>query len=181
MRNSIKIVKMPLIFTCLLLFLLYFSPYAVANSKDDDANSVSQDISIFYLVRHAEKQAGSNPHLSIAGKARAKRLADLLSDTKIEQIYSTSYNRTLQTSAPLAAKLGLNTQDYSPTHLSDFASALLEMPQTSLIVGHSNTTPELVKKLGGNPISKISEKEFNRLYILTVHKGKVIHTQLLRY
>src|SRR5688500_4636201 len=61
----------------------------------------------FYVVRHAEKESAnsnmtSDVPLSAAGMARAEELKELLKDKKIVRIYSTDYQRTKSTAAPLA-------------------------------------------------------------------------------
>jgi hypothetical protein len=49
------------------------------------------------------------------------------------------------------------------------------------VVGHSNTTTELVTLLGGDPGTEIEESsEYDRLYILTINSSGVT-TLLIRY
>jgi hypothetical protein len=51
-----------------------------------------------------------------------------------------------------------------------------------LIVGHSNTTPELTKLLGGDSGTEINEKgEYDRLYIVTIGKDGTVNSVILRY
>ena len=60
------------------------------------------------------------------------------------------------------------------------AVRLLALEENALVVGHSNTTPELVDLLGGEggpPI--VEEWEYDRLYLLRVANGKVMRTVLL--
>ncbi|GAA0858563.1 phosphoglycerate mutase family protein [Aliiglaciecola litoralis] len=121
-----------------------------------------------YLVRHFEKQADSkNPSLTEQGMARAQSLATLLADKDIQHIFSTDYKRTQQTAQPLSKQLGINITSYSPRDLNGFASQLLNTKQTSLIVGHSNTTPELLALLGGDA-KPIAEDQYGELFILIV-------------
>ena len=89
-----------------------------------------------YLVRHAEKQADgtANPSLTKQGLQRANNLAQQLKDKNIVAVYSTSYNRTQQTAAPLAKLLGLDVQTYDPRKLLEFAETVLRSDQTILIV-----------------------------------------------
>lgn len=127
-----------------------------------------------YLVRHAEKQAGDNPSLTEQGQMRAELLADLLADRRISQIHSTNYRRTLETAAPLADRLGLQVQLYDPSDLDAFARDLAARPGVHLVVGHSNTTPQLAAALGGDPGTEIDEtSEYDRLYVLTLRPGAV--------
>lgn len=128
-----------------------------------------------YLVRHAEKQAdgGKNPSLTTVGKQRASHIAEMLKDKNISAIYSTDYNRTQQTAVPLAKKLGIKVSDYDPRKLEVFAKQVLESSGNLLIVGHSNTTPELAFLLGGDAFGDIDDSEYDRVYQLSFHEGQV--------
>lgn len=118
-----------------------------------------------YLVRHAEKQTGENPSLTQTGKVRAKHLADIMMRKGVTHIFSSKYNRTLETAAPTARRAGLEVQIYNPRNLSAFAEKLQSIEGVLLVVGHSNTTPQLAALLGADPGTKIVEKtEFDRLY-----------------
>ena len=137
---------------------------------------------VVFLVRHAEKADTSrDPELSEAGRQRASELAQVLRDAHIDHIHSTNYIRTRETAAPSAAMLGLKSEFYDPTQLAEFAQTLTQQGQRHLVVGHSNTTPELVRLLGGDPGSPIEESgEYDRLYIVTVGESGVT-TVLMRY
>ena len=128
-------------------------------------NTVAKDNFSIYLVRHAEKQAEEkNPKLTQCGVFRAKQLAALLEETNIEKIYSTSYQRTMQTARPLANSKALSVKHYNPKHLPEFALRIKQQKNNSLIVGHSNTTPLLVELLTGKKVNKIVESNYQMLY-----------------
>ena len=137
---------------------------------------------VVFLVRHAEKADTSrDPELSEAGRQRASELAQVLRDAHIDHIHSTNYIRTHETAAPSAAMLGLKPELYDPTQLVELAQTLTQQGQRHLVVGHSNTTPELVRLLGGDPGSPIEESgEYDRLYVVTVGESGVT-TVLMRY
>lgn len=125
-----------------------------------------------YLVRHGETEGeGSGRALSAAGRARAEALAELLAGAGVEAIYTTDLRRTRETAAPLAARLGLEPRLYDPDDLAGFAAQLRRAAGTLLVVGHSNTTPELVALLGGEPGAPIAEDEHDRLYRLELPSG----------
>lgn len=147
-----------------------------------NADSVKKPLVIF-LVRHAEKVDSSrDPELSEAGRQRAKQLAETLISTEIEYIHSTDFIRTKNTAAPSAQMFNLDVDLYNPRELEAFAAALKQKGGRHLVVGHSNTTPALVKLLGGEPGSPIVEKnEYDRLYILTIQEDGEVSTVLLRY
>ena len=135
-----------------------------------------------FLVRHAEKSEGRNPPLNQAGQKRAAELALMLRNAGISHILSTDYLRTRETAAPVVQQLGLELRIYNPNDLEALAENLKGAGGRHLVVGHSNTTPELVKLLGGNPGTEINEpREYDRLYIVGIAAGGEVTTVLLRY
>jgi len=118
-----------------------------------------------YLVRHAEKLADSqNPSLTACGKKRAEQLANILSKADISAIYSTSYQRTMQTARPLAKQREMPVKNYNPKHLAQLALQLRQKQENSLVVGHSNTTPELVELLAKQKVTPLNEQDYQYLY-----------------
>lgn len=118
-----------------------------------------------YLVRHAEKVSDSkNPPLTACGKARAEQLATLLSKTNIKHIYSTHYQRTMQTAQPLADQQQLAIKNYNPRYLEQLSLKLQQQKANTLVVGHSNTTPELATLLTKEAVAPLSEQDYQQLY-----------------
>jgi len=137
---------------------------------------------VVYLVRHAERaeDGTDDPPISRAGQQRADLLSTLLSDAGITHVYSTDYKRTRATGRPLAERSGLTMASYDPRDLTGFAATLGAAPGRHLVVGHSNTTPDLVAALGGDPHGPIQEFEYDRLYVLVI-RGNDVSTVLLRF
>jgi phosphohistidine phosphatase SixA len=119
-----------------------------------------------YLVRHAEKADGWPADreldalwpLSDAGEARAETLATRLKDAGIAAIYTSRTTRTLQTGLPLLRAAGLSAvaddATIKPDQMAGFLARLREKhaaDRAVLIIGHSNTLPELLMKLGATP------------------------------
>nr|WP_283104655.1 histidine phosphatase family protein [Shewanella olleyana] len=154
----------------------------LSENHSTDNQSVNNQNKTFILVRHAEKQTGKDPILTQDGTQRANRLANMLSSVPLTAIYSTNYQRTQLTALPTSELVAVNITDYNPSQLSSFAEKLKSSPHShSLIVGHSNTTPELVSLLGGDAGTEINEKsEFGRVYILTSKDGDM-STLVLHY
>lgn len=149
-----------------LLLVLFFS--ALTTHASDDFT--------IYLTRHAEKQSESkDPKLTDCGAQRAQQLASILEKVNIERVYSTPYNRTMATAAPTAKQQGLVVEQYSPTKLALFAKKLLQKKESVLVVGHSNTTPQLSALLSDLDVADITEKEYRNLYQIQVSdSGKVL-------
>ncbi len=138
---------------------------------------------VVFLVRHAERAEDGtrDPPISQRGWTRAKLLADMLRDAGITHIHATDFRRTRQTALPASARTGVDVTLYDPRRLDDFAAELRATPGRHLVVGHSNTTPALVRALGGDPGSPIDEAEYDRLYIVTLDAAGGAHTVLLRF
>ncbi|WP_229423447.1 SixA phosphatase family protein [Massilia frigida] len=138
------------------------------------------DPTIIYLVRHGEKgSAEKDPALTTQGQARARNIAAILKSTGIAHIYSSTAQRTRQTAQPLATELGLQVHVYDPAQSVKLVEQVKATGGTTLVVGHSNTVPELVRLFGAKPVSDIGEDEFDRLYQLIVDKDGSVTTVLL--
>ncbi|MFN2240281.1 MAG: histidine phosphatase family protein [Thermoanaerobaculia bacterium] len=129
------------------------------------------------LVRHGETSGGgTDPALSEAGVARARVLAETL--PPVDRIFTTSYLRTKGTAELTANRYGIAAETYDPGDLAGFATYLKALGGVTLVVGHSNTTGELVRLLGGDPGPPIAESEYDRMYRVSLPSGS---TQLGRY
>lgn len=150
-------------------FLLFATLALIAGCASPPIAPSSSSTTTIYLVRHAEKQAGDNPGLTPDGYRRASALADRLVDSGLLAVYATDTRRARETAAPVAEATGLAISLYDPRALDTFATALRDTPGAVLVVGHSNTTPQLVALLGGDPGTPIDEAtEFDRIYVLEI-------------
>ncbi|KTF16240.1 histidine phosphatase family protein [Pseudoalteromonas sp. H105] len=138
----------------LIIFLLFCTHFAHAEPDS------------IYLFRHSEKEKGPNPHLTHAGKQRASQLSSLIEGSKPVTLYSTDYNRTLETANALAKDLGVKVQVYNPRELVQFTQDILIQSGTIIIVGHSNTSVELAALFSELAVDKMAESEFSRYFLL---------------
>ena len=132
-----------------------------------------------FLVRHAEKEtdrqhldglsSDDEIPLTKAGATRAAALAELLKDAGIDAIYTSRALRTQHTARPLADALNLSAKPIGSDTIERFGE--LHRDQIVLVVGHSNTVPEMIDALIGRPSGLvIRDDEFDALFIL-VQKG----------
>lgn len=132
------------------------------------------------VVRHAEKATDDpkDPSLSEQGIARAEKLAEVLRDANVKAVYSTQYKRTTLTGQPTAVANGLKVdarevnKQNDKTYVVDLLKEIRKKfhGETVLIVGHSNTVPEIVKAITGKDIKLINENDFDRMYVITLGK-----------
>ena len=155
----------------------------VGNATSRNINKfIKKQATVFIIVRHGEKENnGKNPHLSEAGKNRAKNLAELLKNSKIDNAYSTDYFRTRETVENLVLDKKLEVKIYNPSKISDFVKNELVINQSkNIISGHSNTNPLLLNEICKvNFYKDIPDAKFSDIYIVNVFKKekriKVFH------
>ena len=120
-----------------------------------------------FLVRHAEKgKEGKDPALTEAGRARAHNIAAILGKTGISHIFSSTTTRTRQTAEPLSQASGVPVALYDPAAPKALVEKVRALDGAVLVVGHSNTLPELVRLFGGQPGADVGDNEYDRLYQL---------------
>ena len=147
----------------------------VASLAICSALASSQAPATIILVRHAEKTAPSGDvSLSDLGRARAKSLEHVLTDLNIRSIFVTEFKRTKETAAPAAEKLHVEPQVVAANDVEALVATLraASTGSTTLVVGHSNTVPIIIEKLGAGPVKAIEDSEYDHLYIVTIEAGK---------
>lgn len=127
----------------------------------------------FVIVRHAEKaaDAGPDPSLTDAGRARADAIARDLADAPVVAVYSTAYARTRDTAQPTATAHGLRVTSYDAREPADALARRLRATHDSgtvLVVGHSNTVPQIAAALCGCDVPPMEETEYDRRLVVTV-------------
>lgn len=155
----------------------------VGNATSRNINKfIKEQATVFIIVRHGEKENnGKNPHLSDAGKERAKRLAQLFKKVKIQNAFSTDFFRTRETLEPLILEKKLDLKIYNPKEIPEFVkNDLSKNTGVNIISGHSNTNPVLLNELIQQPLFKdIPDEKFNDIYIVNFFendkKVKVYH------
>lgn len=139
------------------------------------------------LVRHAEKAdvPSGDPPLSATGQQRAEALAVALRGARITAVFTTDFQRTRQTAAPLARQAGLEpvvlavSRGGLAQHVAELVSRLRgRQEDLFVVVGHSNTVPAVVRALGANA-DDMAECEYSRF--TTVLPGPPARTVVSRY
>ncbi len=124
---------------------------------------------VFVVVRHAEKVAdgSKDPPLTDAGRQRAASLAAALREVPLVAAYATPFRRTRETAQPAADAHGLQLLDYDAGTSAPELAATLRRAHPSgtvLVVGHSNTVPEIVSALCGCAVAPIDESRYGDLF-----------------
>ena len=130
---------------------------------------------LVFVVRHAERAdavAGSSPtmaadpDLSDAGRARAQSLAAALKDAKITAIFVTPFKRTQQTAEPLAKALGIDVVAIDPKDPGTVIERIKGVTGNVLVVGHSNTVPDVLARLGIPDAPKLTDTDYDNLFVV---------------
>jgi 2,3-bisphosphoglycerate-dependent phosphoglycerate mutase len=189
--------KYPLVFTLFLMPFLAFSqsviPYKT-NVKISKKGTIGKlkiegfndpNTTIFFIVRHAEKDTtgGSNADLNAIGRGRAQAEVNMFKKVKIDGVFSTDRPRTRNTAAPIAANKKCTVEIYDAKKQRELLEKLaVQGGKHFFIVGHSNTVPQIVNILRGSDEEKeFSESDYSRLYIVSVKKTGDTKMQLIKF
>jgi broad specificity phosphatase PhoE len=161
----------------LAMFAPATAPAAPAAAAPDTATTT------VVLVRHAEKDtnwAGADQPLSAAGLLRARELARALGEVRFSTIFVTPWARTRQTAEPLARQLGdsltvIDAIDETVRRVREHRG------ETVLVVGHSNTVPQIVAGLMGAAAPESLSAGYDDLFVLTLSSGRRPALLRLRY
>jgi len=131
---------------------------------------------VVVLARHAEKDLSSiqDPPLSPEGEQRAERLAQMFGRGKgvgrIDAIYVSDARRTQQTAAPLAGRLRKQAVVVPAADTKGLVSRVMHEHEgdSVLIIGDSNTAPQLIHDLGDIDVPPLGDDEYDTLYVLSI-------------
>ena len=151
---------------------------ACAAAQSSRVAPLSAASTTIIVVRHAEKGTDDprDPSLTAAGQQRALALSAVLKDAGVTAIYTTQYKRNRQTAEPLAQQSGISITERpisganTATYAQDLAQEILtnSLGKTVLVVGHSNTVPDIVKALSGIAVPPITDPEYDHIFIVTI-------------
>ena len=153
----------------IILTILFFS----CNLTVDDCVEV-------YLIRHAEKDRSDplnkNPHLNEKGIERSLLWNGYFENKEVNSIYSTNYNRTIETVLPISIAKGIKPIIYSASNVNYESFLKKEKGNTVIVVGHSNTIPGFVNKLIEDDYYKqINDTVNSNLYIVKKCSEEISH------
>lgn len=131
----------------------------------------------WYVMRHLQKGEGQDPALSAEGARNAQALAARFEEDRPGAIYVSTTRRARETAAPLAARLGLGVKDYDPRDTAGLVARVRAEAGTVLVVGHSNTVPEIVAQLGGARPPDLAETDYGDIFRVR-RDGTVERTRL---
>lgn len=127
------------------------------------------------LVRHAEKSlaGGKDPDLVPEGRQRAEKLLATLKAAGVTAILTSETRRATLTAEPLARALGVKPRIVPGGDPEGTVKEIDAAPADAvvLVVGHSNTLPEILGRLGV-PGVKVGDDDYGNLFVVVRRDGK---------
>ena len=118
-----------------------------------------------YIMRHLHTPAGvSDPDLPDEGARAAQSLVGWFKRDKPTVIYVSTTKRAEQTAGPLARSARLTPKHYNPADTPALITAVARETGTVLIVGHSNTVPDIIEGLGGRRPAPLVHEDFGDIW-----------------
>ncbi|ARN76988.1 phosphoglycerate mutase [Nonlabens spongiae] len=153
-----------------LYLLIVLSTIACGNSQENDQKENKEsDLTTFYFLRHAEKQAGNDPELNEKGEKRAEQWVEYFFLKDVDHVMSSDFKRTKATAAPLAQSKKLDVETYDVRSLD--GDQLLEKyrGKTVVLFGHSNTIGTYANQLQNDEkFDDLNESDYDHFYMVTI-------------
>jgi broad specificity phosphatase PhoE len=131
---------------------------------------------LVFVVRHASARmrvCRPRPirHCPLRVKARAQKLAAMLADAGVKDIFATEFKRTQDTAKPMAIKTGVAVERVGSKDTTLLIAKINSHPNdVVLVVGHSNTLPVILKALAGVDVA-IADNEYDNLFVVVPATG----------
>lgn len=165
-------------YVLIFLSLLFFTGFVFAQQDKPQTK--------IFIVRHAEKGAGNNPLLTDDGNKRAGDLMRKLQHEGIAKIYVSNTRRAENTGDSMRIQLKIDTVHYIADTLCDkLVNAIMQhsdFGKTILIIAHSNTIPQIIRKFGVKdyPYGDIPDNEFDNIFLIT-YKNEKARLKIMKY
>jgi phosphohistidine phosphatase SixA len=134
---------------------------------------MSASTTTIFVMRHAETAPdGPDAGLSLAGELRAEQLAEVFASQKgdlaLDGVVVSSLRRTQDTARPLANALGIPVVVVESGEPRAMARRAIDEFHAGrvLVIGHSNTVPEIVLELSGREVPPMSESDYGTVYVV---------------
>ncbi|MCF6287858.1 MAG: winged helix-turn-helix domain-containing protein [Proteobacteria bacterium] len=127
-----------------------------------------------FILRHAEKSSANqeDPTLSELGIKHANYWKTVLQHIDFDRVFTTSFTRNMQTAEVISTDLNIKPEIYYPMSFEVLKFVQEIQGQKVLIIGHSNTIPDMVNRLiDETKYPPMSHKNYNLMYLITINKN----------
>ena len=133
----------------------------------------------YYVMRHLHTTPGvRDAELTAEGQRHAQMLPAWFQNDPPAAIYVSNTRRAQQTAASLARALGIAPKIYDPANTPALVQMVRAETGTVLVVGPSNTVPDIVQQLGGTRPDPIGEGQFGDIWHVTPLNGSTLRLSL---
>lgn len=107
----------------------------------------------------------------------------MLSLSKLSAIYTTQFRRTMLHAAPTAKRLNVTPVTFAAKDMDALIAKLRAHAKddVALVVGHSNTVPEILKRLGHIATITVAEGDFDNLFFVNIRPSGAPTVVHLKY
>lgn len=134
------------------------------------------------IVRHAEAAtapSADDPPLAPDGQKRAAELARVVADAHIQAVFASPLRRSRQTAEAVTQRSGGSVTVVNDVPATVAALRAVPWGASALVVGHSNTIPDLLGGLGAvPPAGKIG---FDTIWVVTLTREGGVTVVPLHY
>lgn len=163
-------------FSSIILGLSLLMFFAVFSTQVDGQDKPFLKHATVYIIRHAEKDTGNNPKLTSAGRQRAGHLVAAMEGNHIHKVFVSQYRRTQETADSFRLNMKVDTVHYLADATGEGLIQSMIKHQIKneeiLIVGHSNTIPVMLGRLGISKPVTMNDSEYNTIYLVKYVKGE---------
>lgn len=130
-----------------------------------------EPVSVVYIIRHAEKDltdTTDNPALTPAGEERAQRLVGEIGDVELDGIFSTAFDRNMNTVKPLAEAKKVAIENYEWHNWQPVVDKIKQQPGKNFVIcGHGDNMLPMITAFGGRaPVDSLGKHEYDKIFRL---------------
>lgn len=133
----------------------------------------------YYVMRHLHTPQGvQDPSLTPEGRQQAELLPEWFAGDPPAAIYVSNTRRAQETAAPLARAFGITPKVYDPANTPVLVQQVVAERGAVLVVGHSNTVPDIVQQLGGARPDPITHDQFGDIWHVAGTNGSTLRLSI---
>ncbi|WP_267176069.1 winged helix-turn-helix domain-containing protein [Marinicella marina] len=165
--------------------------YYMSNLPDDKVAAIKaakiakeseSDVTQIYILRHTEKtdDFAEDPLLSERGIERAKYWKKVLQHIEFDRVFTTDFKRNIMTAELIADASTVQPDLYYPMSFDVLKFINQIRGQKVLVIGHSNTIPDMVNRLiDETKYPPMSHENYNILYVVNINKDGATSSSML--
>jgi phosphohistidine phosphatase SixA len=132
-----------------------------------------------YVMRHLNTPEGvPNAQLTDEGRRKAEAIAEWLKKDPPAVVLVSDTDRTRDTAAPTVNRYKPAVLTYDPRDTPALVAQVLAAKGTVLVVGHSNTVPDIVAGLGGTRPAPLVHQDFGDIWHISGPERTTVRSKL---